>query len=196
MTKRFFMPKLLQVFACALLFLGTALTAHAQETGSSAAQSADSLFRWVNFVIVIGIVVWLFGKKLPSWFRANAQSIGSAITKATAAREEAERKVKEAEAKLAHLKQEIVALEASARQEAAAEGEHIRAVTQSDLKKVAVAAEAEMEAAERAARIELRALAASLAVDGAESLLAKQLTPAAQEVLVDSFVKSLEGRPN
>jgi len=35
-----------------------------------------------------------------------------------------------------------------------------------------------------------------LAVDGAESLLAKQLTPQAQESLVAAFMKSLEGRPN
>jgi hypothetical protein len=33
-------------------------------------------------------------------------------------------------------------------------------------------------------------------VDDAESLLAKQLTPQAQESLVAAFVKNLEGRPN
>jgi F0F1-type ATP synthase membrane subunit b/b' len=44
--------------------------------------------------------------------------------------------------------------------------------------------------------VELKALAAKLAVDGAESLLVKQLTPKAQELLVSEFVKSLEGRPN
>jgi len=62
--------------------------------------------------------------------------------------------------------------------------------------KIAAAAKAEIEAAERAARLELKALAANLAVDGAESLLAKQLTPKAQESLISNFVKSLEGRPN
>ncbi len=36
----------------------------------------------------------------------------------------------------------------------------------------------------------------TVAVDGAESLLVKQLTPRAQESLVAAFVKSLEGRPN
>ncbi|HKV23563.1 MAG TPA: hypothetical protein VJN93_03135 [Candidatus Acidoferrum sp.] len=198
MTKRLVTRERLRVCGGALLlFFGIALTAHAQEGGGSpAAQAADQLFRWVNFVIIIGIVVWLCVKKVPSWSHANAGRIRSAITKATSAREEAERKVKEAEAKLAHLQQEIGALESVARQEATAESEHVRALTQSDLKKVAIAAEAEIEAAEHAARIELKALAASLAVDGAESLLVKQLTPAAQEVLVDSFVKSLEGRPN
>jgi F-type H+-transporting ATPase subunit b len=104
--------------------------------------------------------------------------------------------VREAEAKLANLQKEIAALEATARREAIEEGDRIRALAQNDAKKVGIAAHAEIEAAERAARLELKALAASLAVEGAESLLAKQLTPAAQETLLDSFVKSLEGRPN
>ncbi|MGH7839092.1 MAG: hypothetical protein ACREQC_14870 [Candidatus Binataceae bacterium] len=180
-----------------LLFFSVALSAQAaDEGGNAAAQTANQIFKWINFAIVIGALVWLFGKKLPSWFRGNAESISSAITKATAAREEAERQVREAEAKLAHLQEEIATLHAAAQREAAVEEEHIRALTQTDAKKVGIAAQLEIEAAERAARLELKALAAALAVDGAESLLAKQLTPATQETLVDNFVKSLEGRPN
>ena len=64
------------------------------------------------------------------------------------------------------------------------------------LEKIAVAAKAEIEAAERAARLALKALAAKLAVDGAEALLAKQLTTKTQEALISHFVESLEGRPN
>lgn len=188
----------LYMIACSLLFFFCiALSARAaEEGGKAAAENVSDIFRWVNFAIVIGILVWLFAKILPSWFRGNSESISSAITEATAARAEAERQVREAEAKLAQLQQEIASLQAAAQREAAAEGEHIRAVTQSDAKKVGIAAQAEIEAAERAARLELKVLAASFAVDGAESLLAKQLTPAAQESLVDTFVKSLEGRPN
>jgi F-type H+-transporting ATPase subunit b len=180
-----------------LLFFCVALSAYAAEEGGNAAtERANEIFKWINFAIVAAVLVWLFAKKLPPWFRGNADKISSAITKATAAREEAERQVREAEAKLANLKQEIAALQATAKQEAEQEGERLRALAQSDAKKVGVAAQAEIEAAERAARLELKALAASLAVDGAETLLAKQLTPSAQESLVDSFVKSLEGRPN
>jgi F-type H+-transporting ATPase subunit b len=180
-----------------VLFFCVALSAHAAEEGGSAAtEHASELFKWINFAIVAAALIWLFAKKLPAWFRRNADTISSAITKATAAKEEAERQVREAETKLANLKQEIAALQATAKKEAAEEGERIRALAQSDAKKVGIAAQAEIEAAERAARMELKALAASLAVDGAESLLAKQLTPAAQESLMDSFVKSLEGRPN
>jgi len=180
-----------------VLFFCVSLSARAAEEGGSAAtEHTNEIFKWINFAIVAAALIWLFAKKLPAWFRGNSDTISSAITKATAAKEEAERQVREAETKLANLKQEIASLQATAKKEATEEGERIRALAQSDAKKVGVAAQAEIEAAERAARMELKALAASLAVDGAESLLAKQLTPAAQESLMDSFVKSLEGRPN
>ncbi|HMD06269.1 MAG TPA: hypothetical protein VKH63_01960 [Candidatus Acidoferrum sp.] len=178
-------------------FFCVTLSAHAaEEGGSSATGRMTEIFKWINFAIVAAALIWLFAEQLPAWFRGNADKINSAITKATTSREEAERQFREAEAKLANLKQEIAALEATAKRESAEEGERIRALAQSDAKKAGVAAQAEIEAAERAARLELKALAAALAVDGAESLLAKQLTPAARESLVDTFVKSLEGRPN
>jgi F-type H+-transporting ATPase subunit b len=181
---------------CALFFC-VAPSVHAAEEGrGSPTDGANEIFKWINFAIVAAVLIWLFAKKLPVWFRGNADRISSAISKATAAKEEAERQVVEAEAKLANLKQEIAALQAAAKREAAEEGERIRALAEGDAKKVGIAAQAEIGAAERAARLELKALAASLAVDGAESLLARQLTPAAQESLVDTFVKSLEGRPN
>jgi F-type H+-transporting ATPase subunit b len=184
-------------WAAGALFFCVLQSAYAAEEGrGSAADDANEVFKWINFAIVAAVLIWFFAKKLPVWFRGNADKISSAITKATTAKEEADRQVAEAEAKLANLKQEVTALQAAAKREAAEEGERIRALAESDAKKVGLAAQAEIDAAERAARLELKALAASLAVDGAESLLAKQLTPAAQESLVDAFVKSLEGRPN
>ena len=109
---------------------------------------------------------------------------------------EADKQLAEAETRLANLEKEVAELRVVAQKEAAADAERIRDMARSDAEKISVAERAEIEAAERAARIELRALAAKLAVDGAESLLAKQLTPQAQESLVNGFVKSLEGRPN
>ena len=189
--------QLCAISSLAVLFFCAALSAQAAEEGGNAATDrANEIFRWINFAIVAAALIWLFAKKLPAWFRGNADRISSAITKAKAAKEEAERQVREAETKLANLQQEIAALQATAKRESAEEGERIRALAQSDAKKVGIAALVEIEAAERAARLELKALAAALAVDGAESLLSKQLTPAAQESLVDTFVKSLEGRPN
>jgi F-type H+-transporting ATPase subunit b len=181
-----------------------ALSAHAaEEGGSPAEQPLGQMFKWINFAIVAGILGWVFLKKLPSMFCKNAEKISSAITKATAAKAGADRQLSEAETKLARLEQEVAELRANIQREAAAETQRLRNLTQSDAQKIAVAAKAEIEAAERAALLELKAIAAKLAVDGAESLLAKQLTPQAQEALISSFVKSVdrfastrEGRPN
>jgi F-type H+-transporting ATPase subunit b len=188
----------LRILASLLLLLFVAvLAAHAAEEGGNAAsEQAKELFKWINFAIVAGLIAWVFLKLTPSFFRKNADNISSAITKATAAKAEADRQLREAEEKLATLQQQVAQLRATAQTEAAAEADRIRNLTQLDAQKIGVAAEAEIEAAERAARLELKAIAANLAVDGAESLLARQLTPQAQESLVAAFMKSLEGRPN
>jgi F-type H+-transporting ATPase subunit b len=180
---------------CVSLFF--AVSAHAaEESANAGTEHATEFFKWINFAIVAGLILWVFGKLLPPVFRGNAEVISSAITKATAAKNEADQKLQEAEAKLADLQKEVVELRAIANQESAAEVERIRKATQLEAQKISFAAKTEIEAAERAARLELKALAAKLAVDGAESLLVKQLTPQAQESLVSAFVKSLEGRPN
>ena len=67
---------------CVLLF--GVLGAHAAEEGGNAVnERASEIFKWINFAIVAGLVLWVFGKLLPPKFRRHADSISSAITKAT-----------------------------------------------------------------------------------------------------------------
>jgi F-type H+-transporting ATPase subunit b len=187
-----------KVFCGVLLILVfAALSAHAaQEGGNTTTERANEIFKWINFAIVAGLIAWVFLKLTPPFFRKNAENINSAITKATAAKAQADRQLHEAEQKLARLEQEVAQLRVTAQREAAAEAERLRAMTNSDIQKVGLAGKAEIEAAERAARLELKTIAANLAVDGAESLLVKDLTPQTQASLVAAFVKSLEGRAN
>ena len=174
-----------------------AVTARAaEEGGAGGTETATEIFKWINFAIVLGAILWLCVKKAPGFFRGRAEAIGSAIAKAGHAKDAADAQLREAENKLANLQKEVAQLRAYAERESAAEVERIHAATRADLEKIAAAAKAEIEAAERAARLELKALAAKLAVDGAEALLVKQLTAHAQTALISNFVKSLEGRPN
>jgi len=168
----------------------------AEEGGNAAEQPVGMTFKWIHFVILAGLLYWVFGKLLPPTFRRKADMISEAISNATAAKAEADRRLKEAAVKLASLEQEVAAFRAMAQKESAAELERLRGITRLDAEKIGVAAKAEIAAAERAARMELQALAAKLAVDGAESLVARQMTPAVQNSLIDSFVQSLRGRPN
>ena len=173
-----------------------ALSARAEEAGSASQQSAENLFKWINFALVAGFIVWLCLKKGPGFFGRRADVISSDIQKSTEAKKQADLQLLEAETKLQNLAKEVADLRAAAQRESAAEADRIRDVTLTDEQKIAEAGKAEVEAAERAARLELKTLAANLAVSGAESLLVKQLTPAAQEALINNFVKTLDGRPN
>lgn len=191
--------RLALLLALILILFGTSASTRAAEekqAGHGASGAVTTAFKWIHFAIVAGGIGYLCLAKGPSFFRGRAERIGSAITQAAAAREAAERQLREAEARLAGLEKEVSELRTAARREASAEGVRIRVATQREGEKIAAATQAEIEAAERAARVELKALAAKLAVDGAESLLARQLTPKVQESLVKSFVESLAGRPN
>jgi F-type H+-transporting ATPase subunit b len=179
-----------------ILFFAVLSGYAAEEGGDTASARANELFKWINFAIVALLVIWVFGKVLQPKFRKNADTISSAIAKATVAKAEADRQLREAEQKLANLQQEVALLRETAQREAAAEAERIRSLTRSDAERVRLAARAEIEAAERAARLELKVIGANLAVDGAELLLTKELTPKTQESLVAAFVQSLEARPN
>lgn len=179
-----------------LIQLGAALGVRAAEGANSSESSATGIFKWINFAIVAGAIVYLARRFGPSFFRSRAEKITFAITEATAVKAEADRLLKDAEGRLARLDQEVTALRSSAANEAAAEAERIRALARIESERITAAALAEIEAAERAARLELKALGAKLAVEGAESLLQKQLSAKAQESLFRAFVQSLEARPN
>ncbi len=184
------------VVVCAFGLFSAVAAFGAEEGGNPAEHRAEMIFKWIHFAILAGLIYWVFGKLLPPVFRRNADNISWAITKATAAKAEAERKLQEAVTKMGNLEREIAEFRTQAQREAAAEVERLRAATVLDVEKIRAAAKAEIEAAERAARVELKELAAKLAVDGAESLVAKQMTPAVQEAMISSFVQSLQGRPN
>jgi F0F1-type ATP synthase membrane subunit b/b' len=184
------------ILAPALLLACTTIAWSAEEGEGPAEQTVETVFKWIHLVILAMVLYWLVKKVLPPVFRHNADKISSAITKATAARAEAERRLKEAAAKLASLDEEVARFQAQAQKEAAAEIERLRAMTKLDIEKIGLAAKAEIEAAEHAARVELKALTARLAVDRAESMVAEQMTPGIQEAMIRHFVHSLEERPN
>ena len=180
------------------IFLFFTVAARAAEQGATPAEESPvgTVFKWIHFLIVAAATYWLLTKVLPPVVRRNADKISAAITKATAAKAEAEKRLKEAAVKLASLEHEVAQFREQAQKDATAELERLRGMTKMDMERVAIAAKAEIEAAERAARVELKALAARLAVDRAESLVAKQMTPAVQEAMINNFVQTLQGRPN
>jgi F0F1-type ATP synthase membrane subunit b/b' len=183
-------------FAALLTLVLAGLTQAAEESGSAGHVMGTGGFKWVHFAIVAAVAFWLFTKVLPPAFRHRADHISAAISKAALAKAEAEKQLQEAVAKLASLEQEMEVFRAQAKKDGIAERDRLRTMAKADAEKIGFAAKAEIEAAEHAARVELKELAAKLAMDRAEGLVAKELTPAVQEAMLNEFVQSLQGRPN
>src|SRR3984885_1504758 len=120
---------------CSGFFL--ALSAHAEEAGSGSQQSAENLFKWINFAIVAGVIVWLCLKKGPRFFGRRADVISADIQKSTEAKKQSDVQLQDAEMKLRNLEQEVVDLRASAQRESAAEADRIRNLTVTDEQKIA-----------------------------------------------------------
>ena len=102
-----------------MLLSSSVLARAAEEGGSAAEQPVGTAFKWIHFVILAGLAYWVFAKLLPPVFRRNADNITAAISKATAAKTEAEKKLQDAAAKLASLEKEIAEFRAIAQREAA-----------------------------------------------------------------------------
>jgi F-type H+-transporting ATPase subunit b len=162
----------------------------------SAESGYTTLFRWLNFALVFGGAGYFIAKKAPPFFRKRAEAISSSLTEAAAVKAEAERQLQQAEYKLKNLDKELAALRAAAKGEAAAEAERLQVATQSDRAKIVRAADAEIEAAGRAAQSELRAIAAQMAVERATDLIQQQMTQAARAGIFRSFVGRLAGSAN
>jgi F-type H+-transporting ATPase subunit b len=177
----------------ALMFgaLLIALPAFAQEGGDTATDSpAGHTFRWINFAIILGLLVYAFAKLGPT-FRTKAQEISEKIAEGTRARETAERQRQEIQAKVANLQNEIEQLRVQAKRDAEAEAQRLRDTGRAESEKIEQAARVEIDAAARAGRQELKALGARLSIQLAEAMLRQELTPQAETKLFQSFVAEL-----
>ena len=179
------------------LVLLAALPVLAQEGEASPVDSPIGwIFRWLNFAIVFGAIAYLAWKKGGPYFRAQADEISQKIAEGARAREAAEQKRQEVQAKLANIESEIAAMRAESKRDAEAEAKRLRTLAREEAEKIERAAQAEMAAAERAARMELKVLAARMAVERAEALLRKELTPKSEAALFQAFVQELERSVN
>lgn len=143
----------------------------------------------LNFLIIAAAIVWLSKKNLPGLFRNRTASIQKAMEEARKASQDANRRLAEIEARLARLDGEIGEMRGVADNEAVAEEARIKAAAAEDARKVVEMAEQEIAAAAKAARRELTAYAADLAVTLAKKQI--QVDPTTDQALVRSFAEQL-----
>jgi F-type H+-transporting ATPase subunit b len=167
----------------------------AEESGDATTSPTGWVFRWINFAIVFALIVWGFSKAGPA-FRKRSDDISQKIAEGTRAREAAENQRRAVQEKMSHLDEEVARLRADAKRAAEAETHRLRALAKEDAQAIERAGQAEIAAAEQAARLDLKLLAGRLAVERAEALLRDQMTPTTEAAVFRAFVEKLQESRN
>jgi len=143
----------------------------------------------LNFAVIAVLVAWAGRKYLPAMFQNRTAAIQKAMQDAQKASEEARRKLAEIESRLMKLDVEIGMMRDAAEKEGVAEEERIQAAALEDARKIVASAEQEIAAAAKAARRELTAHAADLAVGLAQKQI--RVDAATDQALVRNFAGQL-----
>ena len=145
----------------------------------------------LNFLVIAVVMGWAARKYLPGMFRERTVSIQRALEEARRASEDANRRLGEIESRLARLDDEIAAMKAAGEKDMAAEEARIRVAAEEDARKIVESAEQEIAAAAKAARRDLTAYAADLAIGLAKKQI--HVDAGTDASLVRSFADKLTG---
>lgn len=153
----------------------------------------DLLYRVLNFIGLVVILVLAAKKPLVSALNSRREGIRAQLEELEAKRSETERVYKECEAKLAGLETEAQAILAEAVKQAEAEKAKILAEAEraaADMKR-----QAEMAVAHElaVAKARLKAEIADQAVLVAEELIKKNLQPADQQTMIAGYLDKVGG---
>jgi len=143
----------------------------------------------LNFGVIAAVIIWAGRKFLPGIFRDRTAAIQRAMQEAQKASAEARQKLAEIESRLQKLDVEIGMMRDAAEREGAAEEARIKAAAEEDAQKIVASAEQEIAAAAKAARRQLTAHAADLAVGLAQKQI--HVDAATDKTLVSNFAGEL-----
>ncbi|HET9742797.1 MAG TPA: hypothetical protein VFQ00_08610 [Terriglobales bacterium] len=147
-----------------------------------------------NFAVVV-VLIWLLLKaNLPALFRGRTQDIQRGMEDARRSSDEAGKRLREVEARLARMSSEISEMQNHAELESKAEETRILASIEEEKKKILEAAQQEVGLASSVARRDLQKYAAELAIGIAEKGI--RIDAAEDRSLVEDFAEQLGNHRN
>lgn len=165
---------------------------HGDEHGAALGGENATLWKTANFVILLGLGVYLLRGKVGPFFAEHNRSIAKYMASAAARADEAQQRLTSMEAKLANLNQDIAALKEHAAVEMQRDRERIQHETAAAIQRLQERAEAEIRSAAAHAQAKLRHHASSLALELAEQQVkAEAASPETQGRLLAQAVNRL-----
>ncbi|MCC7340375.1 MAG: ATP synthase F0 subunit B [Bryobacterales bacterium] len=177
--------------------------AHASETGHASeadhgehAQSLGgenvTLWKSLNFVLFVGLIVYALRGKVGPFFAGVNKAIAKGMADAAVKADEAQVRLTAVERKLADLGNEISGLREHAATEMERDRERVQQETAAEIQRLQSRAEAEIHAAASQAQARLRHQAATLALELAEQQVkAEAASPGMQHELLVHAVERL-----
>jgi F-type H+-transporting ATPase subunit b len=159
--------------------------------GTVLSPGAQYLIKLINFALFAGGLIWLTKGALSAAFKARAQEIEDRLNQAEKDRLEGEAQVRELEARMAGMQQELGGILAKADADAEAEKQRILAAARAEAEVILAQAQSEIDFQRRHAEQELRALVVELAVQGAAQRLQNRLQGAASEPVVERAIEQI-----
>jgi F-type H+-transporting ATPase subunit b len=138
----------------------------------------------VNLLIFLTILYLLLRKPAREFFRQRLASVRETLDRAALEKKQATDKMAELGARLNGLDAELREIKTQSDRDAAVERERMDAEAKRDIEKIRQMAVREVDAAKQVALADLRAFAATAAVDLAEQMIRREMTPADDAKLV------------
>jgi len=152
-----------------------------------------TLWRVINLLVFVFILVYILRNKvrIGQVFDTRAASIVKELEQAKRDKEESQMRLKELEARLGRLDQEVAAIREESERDSAREAERIRETAAADAEKIRSTAQREIDGAMKAARGELRAFVAEQSVALAEGIIRREIRSDDNTRMMNKFIDDL-----
>lgn len=188
---RDFADKVLPLILGGLLLLPVGVLAATNGHADSGAILKDFIYRCINFALMVGLLAYFVTKPIRKGLKERREEIAKTLDDAEQARQSAEARYQEYQAKLARATEEIAGIAEAIKREGEVERDKILAAAKEQASKIERDAENKAAGMVARARAELREEASRLAVELAENLLKEKITAADQERLVDEYMQKV-----
>jgi F-type H+-transporting ATPase subunit b len=166
--------------------------AHHEEEGTAGGTLA-TVARLVNFVILIGTLVYLLRSPFAQYLLDRSTQIRSDLVNAAAMKQEAAAQIEEIDRKMRALPAELETLRVLGAQEIVAEEQRILTAAAAERDRLLEQARREIDLQVKIAERDLVSHAADLAVGVATERIKRNITDADRKALVDRYVQQLKG---
>jgi len=175
------------------LFYGMALASGGQVGGDRSGDLWDLFFRFINFALLVIILIWALKKvDIKNFFSARIEEIRQRLNDLKNGKKEAENRYRELESKLKEFEEERKGIIEQFKNEGLAEKEKIIAEARERVKQIIEQAELTIQQEIQSARDRLKQDVVDLAAQKAEEIISKGLTEEDQDRLVNEFIERVE----